>query len=137
MPCSGVPMVGPKRVGSSLWLHLSPLALVGTAAPGSGDVRDCGLAGDELGDGLVQAARAGFLDEHRELVRAHLHALAEVVGDDDCPLRGRFVIDEQLGAAAAALAAEQCESGKTAGVIHNGLHSGSFLGDNEPSVTRG
>ena len=32
MPCSGVPMVGPKRVGSSLWLGLSPLALVGTAA---------------------------------------------------------------------------------------------------------
>jgi len=44
------------------------------------------------------------------------------------------MVDEQLRAAATALAAQQCESGKTLGVIHN---RAPFLGDSKLSVTRG
>ena len=78
-----------------------------------------GHAPDKLRDRLVEAAGAGLLDEDRELVRAHLHPLAEVVGDDDLPFRWCVMIDEQLRAAAAALAAEQGESGRTLGAIHD------------------
>jgi hypothetical protein len=44
-------------------------------------------ARDEPRDRLVEAAGTGILDEDRELVRAHLHPLAEVIGDDDLPFR--------------------------------------------------
>jgi hypothetical protein len=76
-------------------------------------------AGSQPGERLAETARTGLFDESLELIRAHLHALAEIIGYDDPPLRWGILVDKQFRAAATALTAQQGEPGKTPGtVIH-------------------
>src|SRR6266700_6060581 len=76
-------------------------------------------ADGQPGKRLAEAARLRLLDEHLQLIHAHLHPLAEIIGDDDPPLRRGLLVDKQFRAAATALAAQQDEPGKTPGtVIH-------------------
>jgi copper chaperone CopZ len=76
-------------------------------------------ADGQPGQRLIEAAGTRLFDKDLQLIHAHLHPLAEIIGDDDPPLRRGFRVDKQFRAAATAVAAQQDESGKTpVSVIH-------------------
>jgi copper chaperone CopZ len=76
-------------------------------------------AGRQSGQRLIEAGGPHLFDKDLQLVHAHLHSLAEIIGDDDPPLRRGFRVDKQFRAAATAVSAQQDESGKTpVTVIH-------------------
>jgi hypothetical protein len=81
----------------------TPPTCRGGPAHSSAVRRSCCSAG---GQHVVQDSRADVGHQIGELAEAHLDALPEVVGDHDSLLRRRGVVDEQLRAAAVALAAE-------------------------------
>src|SRR5215469_18702802 len=67
---------------------------------------------------LIEPTGTGFLDEGEKLIRAHLDALPEVISDDDAPVLGGRVIDEQFRAPAVAIAAQHGNPGKASGIVH-------------------
>jgi copper chaperone len=91
---------------SAVTVDLMPGGLV---SPSSAD----GLPGERL----AETPRTRFVDENLQLIRAHLHPLAEIIGDDDPPLRRGVLVDEYFRAATIALAAQQGEPGKTPGIV--------------------
>ena len=72
----------------------------------------------ERGQQLIEAAGTRLLDKDLELVRAHLHSLAEIIGNDDPPLRRRIMVNEQFRAPAIALTAQHNQTGQVLLIIH-------------------
>jgi mannose-6-phosphate isomerase-like protein (cupin superfamily) len=63
--------------------------------------RRLGLSADgQPSEHLIEAAGTRLVDEDLQLIHAHLHPLAEIIGDYDPPLWRGLLIDKQLRAAA-------------------------------------
>lgn len=64
---------------------------------------------------MVELSGLDVRHQDGELTGRHLHSLPEIVGQDDPAGVIGLVVDEQFGAAAAAVTAEDCDGFETVG----------------------